>query len=126
MRASHPLSLCWCQKHHKTGVQQTDPAALNMLLVTPNVPLVKTVLVQDTVPAVSRNATFIPGLEVDLASATAAWLSPTSCLLSLKSGKLLAVAIRFEGPVERRLQVSPAHMGKQHTNFRHLCKQPIV
>ncbi|MEW5299110.1 MAG: hypothetical protein WDW36_002156 [Sanguina aurantia] len=59
----------------------------------------------DTVPAVSRNATFIPGLEVDLASATAAWLSPTACLLSLTSGKLLALAIRFEGPVERRLQV---------------------
>lgn len=61
---------------------------------------------QDTVPAVSRTATFIPGLEVDLASAAATWLSPTSCLLSLKSGKLLTVAIRFEGPSERRLQVS--------------------
>ncbi|GIL66196.1 hypothetical protein Vafri_19806, partial [Volvox africanus] len=57
----------------------------------------------DCAPAAGRNATLIADLEVVAAGAGAAWLSPTTAILGLQSGVLLAVHLQFEGPVDQRI-----------------------
>ncbi|GLI63467.1 hypothetical protein VaNZ11_006441, partial [Volvox africanus] len=57
----------------------------------------------DCAPAAGRNATLIADLEVVAAVAGAAWLSPTTAILGLQSGVLLAVHLQFEGPVDQRI-----------------------
>ncbi|PNH09816.1 putative cleavage and polyadenylation specificity factor subunit 1 [Tetrabaena socialis] len=59
----------------------------------------------DCAPSAGRSAALIADLEAVAAGAAAAWLSPTTCLMSLQSGALLAVHLRFEGPPEGRIAV---------------------
>ncbi|GFR46062.1 hypothetical protein Agub_g7532, partial [Astrephomene gubernaculifera] len=57
----------------------------------------------DCAPALARNAALMSDLEAVAAGVAAAWLSPTTCVLGLQSGVLLAVHLRFDGPPDQRI-----------------------
>ncbi|KXZ43815.1 hypothetical protein GPECTOR_80g175 [Gonium pectorale] len=57
----------------------------------------------DCAPAAGRSAAFMADLEAVAAGAAAAWLTPTTCIMGLQSGSLLAVHLRFEGPPDQRI-----------------------
>ncbi|GLC77555.1 hypothetical protein PLESTF_001954700, partial [Pleodorina starrii] len=59
----------------------------------------------DCAPVAGRNASLIADLEAVAAGASAAWLTPTTAIMGLQSGSLLAVHLQFEGPADQRINV---------------------
>ena len=92
---------------------------------------------QDCAPSISSSGhcPLLPDLEVVASGASAAWISPSTAILGLANGSLLALHLRFDGPTDQRIQVpharggeerggergGTAHAGMQHASTR-LCR----
>lgn len=65
----------------------------------------------EAVAAVARGAPKAPGLELEADGAVGCWMTDCVALLSLRTGQLLLVGLRFEGAAASKMQVVAAGSG---------------
>ncbi|WIA38397.1 hypothetical protein OEZ86_001723 [Tetradesmus obliquus] len=65
----------------------------------------------ETVAAAAKGAPKAPGMELEADGAVGCWLAGNVALLSLKTGQLLLVALKFEGSAASKMQVVVAGAG---------------